>query len=322
MSKGGFMQPEIIAIGEPMLEFNATQEGTLAEVDLFSVGYGGDTSNFAIAASRLGGSVGYVTALGNDPFGDRFMKLWQTEGIDTSHIKRDPESPTGIYFISRKDKQHHFTYYRNTSAASRMRASDLPLDYIRGSRAVHVSGISQAISLSACDMVFAAISEAKKAGVRVSYDPNLRVKLWTLERARAMIHQTASMADLFLPSYEDATALTGLESAEDIARFYLDMGPEVVVLKLGAEGALLATRKEDGTTVSMQRFKSFKVQTVDMTGAGDTFDGAFVTCWLSGRALEHCVRFANAAGAMVTTGLGAVTPIPRRAEVESFLSKT
>ena len=165
-------------------------------------------------------------------------------------------------------------------------------------------------------------AEAKKAGVRVSYDPNLRLKLWTLERARAIIHQTASMVDLFLPSYEDATALTGLESAEAIARFYLDIGPEVVVLKLGAEGALLATRNEDGTTVSMQRFKSFKVQTVDMTGAGDTFDGAFVTCWLSGRAPEHCVTFANAAGAIVTTGLGAVTPIPRRAEVESFLSKT
>lgn len=316
------MQPEIIALGEPMLEFNATQEGDLSEVNQFRVGYGGDTSNFAVAASRLGGRVGYLTALGNDPFGDRFMKLWEAEGIDTSQVKRDPASPTGIYFISRKDKQHHFTYYRNTSAASNMKASDLPLDYIRESRVLHLSGISQAISLSACDAVFAAITEAKKNDVRVSYDPNLRVKLWPIERARAIIHQTAAMADLFLPSYEDATALTDLENPEAIASFYLGMGPQVVVLKLGAEGALLATRAEDGTTNTMQRFKSFTVEPIDMTGAGDTFDGAFVVSWLSGQPLEHCVRFANAAGALATTGLGAVTPVPRKSQVDAFMEKS
>jgi len=314
------MQPKIIAIGEPMLEFNATEEGSLSEVDLFRVGYGGDTSNFAIAASRLGGSVGYLTAVGNDPFGDRFIKLWETEKIDTSQIKRDPESPTGIYFISRKDNQHYFTYYRNTSAASSMKASELPLDYISQSSILHVSGISQAISLKACDAVFAAISAAKNAGVRVSYDPNLRIKLWPIERARAIIHQTVTSANLFLPSYEDATVLTGLESPEAIASFYLDMGPDIVVLKLGAEGALLATRPDNGTGIFMQRYKSFSVNTVDMTGAGDTFDGAFVVSWLSGQPLDNCVRFANAAGAIVTTGLGAVTPIPRKAEVEAMMA--
>ncbi len=315
------MQPEIIALGEPMLEFNATQEGGLSEVDQFSVGYGGDTSNFSVAASRLGGQVGYLTALGDDPFGDRFMQLWEAEGIDTSQVKRDPASPTGIYFISRKDGQHHFTYYRNTSAASKMTVSDLPIDYIRQGRVLHVSGISQAISLSACDAVFAAITAAKTAGVRVSYDPNLRIKLWPIERAKAIIHQTAAMADLFLPSYEDATALTDLESPEAIANFYLDMGPGVVVLKLGSEGALLATRSEDGTTNKLQRLSAYPVDPVDMTGAGDTFDGAFVVSWLSGQPLDHCVRFANAAGAIATTGLGAVTPVPHKDQVDAFMAE-
>ncbi len=88
------MQPDIVAVGEPMLEFNATEEGLLADVDLFRVGYGGDTSNFAVAAARLGGSVGYLTALGSDPFGDRFMALWAAEGIDTSRVRRDPDAPT------------------------------------------------------------------------------------------------------------------------------------------------------------------------------------------------------------------------------------
>ncbi len=155
----------------------------------------------------------------------------------------------------------------------------------------------------------------------MSYDPNLRVKLWPLERARAIIHQTAAMADLMLPSYEDAIALTGLDSPEAIAKYYLDLGPKIVVLKLGADGALLATRGDDGDAGTMQRFGAFPVEPVDMTGAGDTFDGAFVVNWLRGMDLNDCVRFANAAGALTTTGLGAVTPIPRRAEVEKLLSR-
>lgn len=315
------MQPDIIAIGEPMLEFNAAEEGSLADVERFSVGYGGDTSNFAIAASRLGGSVGYVTALGDDLFGERFLRLWAAEGVDTSQVRRDPASPTGIYFISRKEKQHYFTYYRNTSAASRLTADHLPRDYIGRSRLLHVSGISQAISLSACDAIFAAIASAKAAGLKVSYDPNLRTKLWPIDRARAIIHQTVTMVDLFLPSYEDAAALTGLESPEAIARYYLALGPPIVVLKLGSEGALLATN-EDGGAGCMERFEALSVDTVDMTGAGDTFDGAFVVTWLEGMDLKACVRFANAAAALATTGLGAVTPIPRRAEVEKLLENS
>ena len=106
------MQPEIISLGEPMLEFNATEEGSLSEVEHFAVGWGGDTSNFAIAASRLGGSVGYLTRLGDDEFAESFIKLWQKEGIDTSQVVRDAKAPTGIYFISRKGNTHYFTYYR------------------------------------------------------------------------------------------------------------------------------------------------------------------------------------------------------------------
>ncbi|MCU0564096.1 MAG: PfkB family carbohydrate kinase, partial [Desulfobacterales bacterium] len=114
------MQPDIVSLGEPMLEFNAPEEGALSEVPGFSVGWGGDTSNFAVAASRAGGTVGYLTRLGADEFGDSFVNLWRQEGIDTTHVARDPQAATGIYFISRKGRQHHFTYYRRGSAASRM----------------------------------------------------------------------------------------------------------------------------------------------------------------------------------------------------------
>ena len=309
------MKVDIVSLGEPMLEFNALQEGSLAEVAQYSVGWGGDTSNFAIAASRVGGRVGYLTRLGDDEFGESFMRLWAREGVDTTHVGKDPSAFTGIYFISRKETKHFFTYFRKNSAASLMTPDFLPKAYITGAKLLHVSGISQGISDSACDTVFAAIGMARSAGVLVSYDPNFRPRLWPVERARAVIHETFRQADLVFPSIEDARMLTGLSDAEEIARVYLAMGPKVVVMKLGGDGAMLATLE------GVRHFRPFRVQSVDMSGAGDTLDGAFVVGHLSGWPLDQCVRFANAAAALTTTGLGCVTPVPRREEIEALMAK-
>ncbi|MEJ5358459.1 MAG: sugar kinase [Desulfobacterales bacterium] len=309
-------QPDIVAIGEPMLEFNAEEEGALSEVTRFLAGWGGDTSNFCIAASRAGGKAGYLTRIGSDEFGNSLLALWKREGIDTSRVVRDPEAYTAAYFISRLGREHFFTYFRKDSAASRMQPEFLPREYIAQARLLHVSGISQAISTSACDTVFAAIGIARQAGRLVSYDPNFRPRLWPVERARAVIHETCRLADLVFPSLEEARHLTGLDRAEEIARFYLGLGPKVVLLKMGAEGSLLATA--DG----IERQPSFQVASIDMSGAGDTFDGAFVTAFLEGRPPSACARFANAAAALTTTGLGCVRPIPRREEIEKLLSRT
>lgn len=314
---------DIIAIGEPLLEFNSEEEGSLSEVRHFVVGWGGDTSNFSIAASRLGGSVGYLTRLGEDEFAFSFLNLWKKEGIDTSCVTRDSNSFTGIYFIARKGKDHFFTYYRKNSAASRMTPESVPVKYISQAKILHISGISQGISTTACDTVFKAIATAKADGVLISYDPNLRLKLWTLQRAKAIIHQTMTMADFIFLSLEDASELTGMEDPEEIVDFYLNMGPKVVVLKLGADGALLTTRENiNGTPpIQAQKFFPYKVKSVDMSGAGDTFDAAFVVGYLSGWGLEKCMRFANAAAALTTTGLGAVTPIPRLRDVEALMAQ-
>jgi len=309
------MQPDIIAIGEPMFELSAEEEGSLSEARRFVAGWGGDTSNFSIAASRAGGRVGYLTRLGDDAFGESFLNLWQREGIDVSRIVKDPDAFTAAYFISRKGKQHHFTYFRKGSAASLMTPGFLPRDFIASTRLLHVSGISQAISESACDTIAAAITLAKAAGRLVSYDPNFRPRLWTLDRAREVIHETCRQADMIFPSLDDARQLTGLDAPDEIARFYLGLGPKVVVVKLGAEGALLATAD------SLCTFPPNKVDAIDMSGAGDTFDGAFVARYLAGQPLDACVRFANAAAAITTTGLGCVTPVPRIEDIEALIAR-
>ena len=215
--------PDLLCMGEPMLELNQRRRPSDApggDIPLYLQGHGGDTSNAAIAAARNGASVGYITAIGQDAPGDSFMELWAQEGVDTSTVIRSDEAPTGLYVVSHGEDGHRFTYYRAGSAASRMGPADVPEDAIRGARMLHVSGISQAISISACDAVFRAIEVAKAAGVGVSYDTNLRLALWPKPRAAAVIHAGVAQADVALPSFDDAKTLTGLEDPDAIADTY------------------------------------------------------------------------------------------------------
>ena len=301
------MTIDILCLGEPMLEFNQQPDGN------YLPGHGGDTSNCAIAAARQGANVGYVTHLGADTFGNSFMDLWAREGVDTTCVRQVSDAHTGIYFVTHGPVGHEFSYFRAGSASSRMTPADLPQEALAQARILHVSGISQAISDSAADTVFAAISAVKSGGGLVSYDTNLRLKLWPLERARAVTHAAMAQADIALPGLDDARQLTGLDAPDAIADFYLHLGARVVALTLGSEGTLVATPDERRT------IQGRRVEAVDATAAGDTFDGAFLARYVAGDDPFACARYANAAAALSTQDYGAVAPMPRRADVDAFL---
>jgi 2-dehydro-3-deoxygluconokinase len=304
--------PDILCMGEPMLEFNQQPPDAEGRV-LYLAGHGGDTSNAAIAAVRSGASAGYVTAIGQDVPGDSLMALWRAEGVDTACVLRSAEAPTGIYLVTHDERGHDSHFYRAGSAASRYRPQDVPEDAIRAARVLHVSGISQAISTSACDAVFHAIAVAKAAGVQVSYDTNLRLRLWPAARAAAIVHAAMAHADIALPSLDDAEAMTGLSDPDALADFYLRLGCGVVLLKLGKRGALVATPDR------RERLAPHPVKAVDAIGAGDTVAGAFLARHVAGDDPFAAAAYANAAAALTTTGFGAVAPIPRREAVEALL---
>jgi 2-dehydro-3-deoxygluconokinase len=304
---------DLLCIGEPMLEFNQNSKDDQGR-PLYLEGHGGDTSNAAIAAARAGAKVGYITAIGQDSPGESFMQLWQREGVDTATVLRKPGFPTAVYFVKHGPQGHEFTFYRTGSAAASLSPAEVPDAAIRSAKILHISGISQAISTSACDACFRAIEIAREAGVKVSYDTNLRRALWPLPRARAIMHAAMASTDIALPSLDDATALTGLEDPDAIADFYLKLAP-LVLLKLGKDGSLVATR--DGRT----RIPGCTVKAVDATGAGDTFAGNFLARILAGDAPEDAARYANAAAALATTGYGAVAPMPRPAAVRELLAR-
>ncbi|RKP51869.1 sugar kinase [Pararobbsia silviterrae] len=301
--------PAILSIGEPMLELNQSP----VEPRQFLQGFGGDTSNFCCVVARQGGSVGYITRLGDDAFGRRFLDLWHEEQIDVRGVAIDPHAHTGLYFVTHSEAGHEFSYMRKGSAASRMRPEDLPLDLIDQAKFLHVSGISQAISETACDTVFAAVERARAAGVAIAYDPNVRLKLWPQARAKAIVEATLQYVDYFLPSFEDAQILTGLSDPDAILDRFVSMGLEQVCLKLGSRGVIVAHEGE------RTHFPAHRVAMVDATGAGDCFDGAFITRIALGDSIANAARYANAAAALATTGYGAVAPIPRPDAVYALL---
>jgi len=310
MSTSAAPSPAIVSIGEPLIEFNRPKE---SDGRTWLQGFGGDSQNVAIAAIRQGATAGYLTSLGQDWMGDAFLDLWKSEGLDASRVTRHPTAPTGVSFVTHGPSGHKFDYLRKGSAASLMKPADLPKDYIAGARFLHVSAIGQAISQSARDACDAAIALARTAGVKVSYDTNLRLRLWDLETARQKIHATIPNCDIALPSLDDSQQLTGLDKPEEIADFYLKLGAPIVALKMGSDGALLARPGKH------MRIAPHRVQSVDATGAGDTFDGALLARLLAGDDLEAAGRYANVAAALSTQGYGAVTPIPRKAEVLAAL---
>jgi 2-dehydro-3-deoxygluconokinase len=291
----------IVSIGEPMVEFNQTGEKT------FFQGFGGDSSNMIIAAARSGARTAYVTRVGDDEFGRMLLALWKREGVDTSAVIVDREAPTGAYFVTHGPRGHDFSYLRSGSAASRIRPEDLP-DLSKAS-VVHASGISMALSQSACDTVLAAFSRART----ISFDSNLRLKLWPLARARAMIGSAAAMSDYFFPSIEDARQLSGAQSIDENLAWAHGLGAKTVFLKLGPDGVVVSDRKRS------ERIPGIKVKALDATGAGDCFCGAALARLEAGDSIWEAARYANAAAALATTGFGAVDPLPRPDAVRELM---
>jgi 2-dehydro-3-deoxygluconokinase len=302
--------PAILALGEAMVEFNQSSK----DQPTYLQGFGGDTSNFCIAAARQGAIAGYVSAVGDDHFGRLLLDLWQCETVDTSMVKRDSHAPTGVYFVSHGADGHQFEYLRAGSAASRYAPDDLPLDAIAAAQVLHLSGVSLAISASACDAALAAIGHARANGVQVSFDTNLRLKLWPLARARAVMVEAIRHTDICLPSWDDVAVLTGLTGRDELVDYLLALGPRIVALKLGKQGAYVATPNERRVV------PGHVVDAVDATGAGDCFGGAFIARIVAGDDPFAAARYANVAAALSTQGFGAVAPIPDRNAVEKALS--
>lgn len=305
---------EVITFGESMALFMPTGTKGIAYSSQFERLIGGAESNVAIGIARLGHTVGWCGHLGADPFGRIIAKTLRSEGVDVSRVHYSTEAPTGLMFREVVAGKSSVYYYRRDSAASRMQPSGLDAEYIAGAKVLHITGITAALSASCRETLFEAIRIAKQQGVKICFDPNLRLKLWTIEEARPVLLALAAEADYFLPGLDELKLLYQTEDfAEIIDR--LKALSAVTVLKGGEDRTYLL---EAGMLSEVPYFKAKQV--VDTVGAGDGFCAGFISGLLKGYSNLEAVRLGNLIGSMVVQMEGDWEALPTWEEVNSVLN--
>lgn len=292
-----------VALGECMVEIAPAGDGMCRQ------GFAGDTFNAAWYARRAlpdGWAVDYATQVGSDAVSGDMLAFMQAQGIGTGAIRRRDDRTVGLYVISLKDGERSFSYWRGQSAA-RMLADDAAwLDTVlAGRRVIHFSGITLAILPPEGRMVLCgALARARAAGAMVSFDTNLRPRLWeSADAMRAGLTLGASVADVVLPSFDEETGLFGDATPQATAARYAAGGARVVAVKDG--GAPLTLWTADGAAT----LDPVPVaQVIDTTAAGDSFAGVFLAGLATGRPLADAAGAAMQVAARVIQARGALVP--------------
>jgi 2-dehydro-3-deoxygluconokinase len=295
------MTKTLLSIGECLVELAAVGN------NLFRQGFAGDTFNTAWYARRAlapSWDVQYFTALGDDPVSTRMLEFMAKGGIGTAHIARRKARAPGLYMIDLQDGERSFTYWREASAAKTLADDVEALRRAVGEAdAIYFSGITLAIlNPAARTRLLAALADARSKGKLVAFDSNIRLRLWPdVADLRASIDAACTVASLGLPTIPDEAEVFGEKDAAAVARRYRAAGVEEIVVKAGGDAALVVAGTSE-TLVAPE-----KVQTiVDTTGAGDSFNGAYIASRLQGETPEIAARKAHARAAKVIQSYGAL----------------
>ncbi|EHK0946886.1 sugar kinase [Citrobacter farmeri] len=302
---------DVITIGEAMAMFVATQTGDLAEVEQFIKRVAGAELNVATGLARLGLKVGWVSRVGNDSFGRFVLNSLKKEGIDAQGVTLDERYATGFQLKSKVENGTDpiVEYFRKGSAASHLSVADFNEAYFSAARHLHLSGVAAALSPSSYELLAHTARTMKAQGKTLSFDPNLRPVLWKSEAEMVeKLNRLAFQADWVLPGLREGMILTGQQTPEGIADFYLRHGVKAVVLKTGADGAWYKTA--DGEKGSVAPVKVDNV--VDTVGAGDGFAVGVISALLEGRTLHQAVIRGNKIGALAIQVQGDSEGLPTR----------
>ncbi len=301
---------EVVLFGEPMVLLIAEEGGDLKDVANFRRKVAGAELNVCIGLNRLEHNPLFVTRLGkHDPFGDFVYETLEGEGFDMSSITMDDTRLTGFMLKSKvEDGDPEIFYYRKNSAASNITPRDLNNIDFDAIKQVHVTGIACGVSDSCLLTAHVLISRAKAAGVFVSFDPNLRRTLWADEETMiSSINDIAFKADLVMPGIGEGKILTGFDTPEEIADFYLSRGVKEVIVKVGPEGSFYKTKDAKGLIPGIKVEK-----VVDTVGAGDAFACGVISGRLEGLPIEQYVKRGNIMGALQVQVEGDNEGLPTR----------
>jgi 2-dehydro-3-deoxygluconokinase len=306
-------RPEVITFGESMALLMPTGSKGIEYSTQFEKSFAGAESNFAIGVARLGHRSAWFGRLGLDPLGRDILKRIRGEGVDVSRAELAGDASTGLIIREVVSGKSSVYYYRRFSAASRMEPDHLDEQYIAQARYLHLTGITAALSKSCQATVIEAIRLARKHGVKVCFDPNLRLKLWTIDEARPVLLELAGQADYFLPGLDELKLLYETDDFDTIIARLREL-PGVSIVK-GGDDETYIVDKHNVTAVPY-----FKVQQIiDTVGAGDGFCAGFMVGLLKDYTLVEAVRLGNLIGSMVIQMEGDWEGLPTWEQVEARL---
>lgn len=292
-----------VAIGEAMIEMAPASGG------LFRRGFAGDTFNTAWHMRQLlndATKVGFLTRVGRDSLSDAFLTELEQDGLDTSIVGRDDKRVMGLYMIELDGVERRFHYWRGQSAARGL-ADDPAILFksLEGAGLIHLSGITLAIlSAQAREALFAALSELRRQGAIISFDPNFRPRLWgSMQEARDAVSKTLSLTDIALPSFDDERHLWGDQnpaatidriSSTGVAEIVVKNGPDAIQFKSGGELGTVKTAPVPGTK--------------DTTGAGDAYNAGHLSARMSGSPVARAIHVGQQLAGLVLQHYGARAP--------------
>ncbi|POZ14760.1 2-dehydro-3-deoxygluconokinase [Lelliottia aquatilis] len=305
---------DVITIGEAMAMFVATETGELRSVEHFIKRVAGAELNVATGLARLGLNVGWVSRVGDDSFGQFILDSLKKEGINAEGVTLDSRFTTGFQLKSKVDNGTDpiVEYFRKGSAASHLSTQDYHPAYFAYARHLHLSGVAAALSESSYALLDHAASAMKALGKTISFDPNLRPVLWKSEAEMVeKLNHLAFQADWVLPGLKEGMILTGQNTPEGIADFYLNQGVNAVVLKTGADGAWFKTAAGEKGAIAAVKVENV----VDTVGAGDGFAVGVISALLEGKTLQQALVRGNKIGSLAIQVQGDSEGLPTRAQL-------
>ncbi len=299
---------DLLTVGEPLICL--TGSGRLAASPTLAKSIGGAEANVAIGLARLGLRAGYVARVGADPFGDEIVRTLRGEGVDVSRVQRSPARPTGLMvkeMRSPSDVRVH--YYRQGSAGSELDG----IGEIPPARHVHATGITLALGAGPARAVRELLAAAAATGASVSLDPNIRLKLWSLDDAVTALREVLPHVDDLLLSEAEALAIAGAGDLEEALALLGDRGIARVVVRRGADGAVGIAG-----TIRVEVAAEAAGPVVDCVGAGDAFTAGYLFERLRGGSFEAAMTTGAWAAGHVVAHPGDYEGLPDRADYDAW----
>jgi 2-dehydro-3-deoxygluconokinase len=298
-------RPALGVVGEGLVELGLEPPPDRSVV----LGFGGDAANAAVMAALLGAPARIGGRVGDDALGRRLLDFWSRTGVDVAHVLVDPEGPTGIYANERgAEGLHRFDYHRRNSAGSRLRPGDLGGAFLEGLGAVHLTGVTLAVSASSRDAALAVAEQARASGIRVSLAVNHRP---ALGGDVALLREVAAGADLVFVSADEAQEVFG---QSDAAALELLLGDAELVVSHGGGRATVSAGGRRWSVAALA------VHVVDAAGAGDALAGAYLAARLAGATPHDALRRGVAAAGLSCRARGCALSYPTSDEVDRALA--